>query len=196
MRAHSPPVAASNPDQTRWGTADGVLRGPARRQAARSGTRPLRVARATPEHSAHRARRGACVVVLKHAPHLADKSAVSVVASVTAVGWALATAGGLAAACLAWIIGGAVRASVRTTASARRDMLLLDELFEGSQERVTYRPGAGRSVDSTPAVIIAGATNRGYRFVEATHDDGQTSMKFQRIHPPARQHLTRRVPDT
>lgn len=119
--------------------------------------------------------------ILNHARHQADNSAVSVVANVTAVDWVLGAAGGLGTACLAWIIGGAVRASVRTTASARRAVLLLDELFDGSQELVTYRPGAGRSVDATPAVIIAGATNRGYRFVAATHHGGRTSMEFQRL---------------
>ena len=134
---------------------------------------------------------GALVVVLKQAPHLADKSAVSVVASVTTVEWVFGAAGGLGVACLAWIIGGAVLASVRATASGRRDMLLLDELFDGGQERVTYRPGAGRSVDSTPAVIIAGATNRGYRFVEATHDDGLTSWSFSAFTRQPDNNLTR-----
>lgn len=107
---------------------------------------------------------------------------VGTVARVSPVQWVLSAAGAAAAGCLLWIVAGAVHASVRSTAAVRRDTILLDELFDGTQRRVLYRTGAGRTGGPTATVLIAGATDRGYRFVEANRRGGRTTMEFHRTH--------------
>ena len=96
--------------------------------------------------------------------------------------WVLSAGGAAAGTCLLWIVAGAVRASVRTTAAVRRDNILLDELFDGTQAHVTYRTGAGRAGGPSAAVLIAGAIDRGYRFVAAHRHGGRTTMEFHRTH--------------
>lgn len=107
---------------------------------------------------------------------------VATVTSVKVVEWVLAAAGVLTAAAFASVVARAVHASVRTTAAVRRDTTLLDGLFDGTASHVTYRTGSGPAGGPTATVLIAGAMDRGYRFVEASRHGGRTTMEFHRSH--------------
>ena len=61
---------------------------------------------------------------------------------------------------------------------------MLDDLFCGTQPTVEYQMRAQGDGGPTAAVVIAGATDRGYRFLKALQDDGHMTLQFQRTALP------------